>query len=66
MMADSQPEPDTNVSQLIALRSDLISTVREIERVLEAHGIDFETAVITRRQRRTLTRTDRTRRLFPR
>ena len=42
--------------EILALRSDLIRTVKALERVLEARRVPFERAVITRRERRDLTR----------
>ena len=52
------PEP-TGItdSELLDLRADLIRLTVRLERVLEAQGYPIRTAVVTRQERRYLTRT---------
>ena len=57
------PEPTPNASadprllaEVIALRADLVSVIKQAERLLEAGGVSVESVVVTRRERRHLTR----------
>ena len=47
--------------EILSVRSDLIRAVKALERVLEARRVPFERAVITRQERRDLTRRTRNR-----
>ena len=47
---------DTAATWRLALRSELISAIIQIERELESTGVPVKTAIVTRRERRHLTR----------
>lgn len=61
----TKPEPtySTNgdadarlIADVIALRSDMAGVIKQAERLLEAYGVSVESVIVTRRERRNLTR----------
>ena len=60
-MTDPDPQPNGDTQRLTGIHADLISALVQIERVMEARGILVESAVVTRRERRHLTRKARKR-----
>ena len=67
-MTDPDPQPQPNTGQatdddkrLLGIHADLISALVQIERVMEAKDILKESAVVTRRERRQLTKRARKR-----
>jgi hypothetical protein len=58
----TEPEPtyitrdDRLIAEVIALRADLVGLIKQAERVLEAEGMTVESVIVTRRERRNLTR----------
>jgi len=54
--SDPDPAPSEKMREVLAIRADLISALANLERVLEANGVHVESAIITRRERRNLTR----------
>ena len=57
-MTDKPDKPDkpTPPVDYLALRSQLISAIRELERVMESSGTPVESVIVTRRERSNLTR----------
>lgn len=49
-------DDNTAATWRLALRSELISAIIQIERELESTGVPVKTAIVTRRERRSLTR----------
>jgi len=41
------------IAEVIALRADMIRTIKQAERLLEARDVSFESVIVTRRERRT-------------
>jgi hypothetical protein len=58
-------EPETSrarlIAEVIALRADLAGVIKQAERVLDAEGVTVESVIVTRRERRSLTKTTRKR-----
>jgi len=56
MTKSESGQPSDKMKEVLAIRADLISALANLERVLEANGVYVESAIITRRERRNLTR----------
>ena len=55
-MKQSQPSRDKQVEQALAMRQYAIGLALSTERLLETLGYPVESAIVTRRERRRLTR----------
>lgn len=60
-MSESNSNPKNQIDSLLALRAELINTIIQVEQVLESSGRPVQSAVITRKERRSLTQRDKRR-----
>jgi hypothetical protein len=63
----TKPEPASEnenlIAEVVAIRADLISLLMRSERLLAVNGVRVESAIVTRQERRVLTRKPRKHRM---
>ena len=55
-MRKADPGPTQQNVDWWSVRAELIGAIKEVERIIEASGQPIESAIVTRQERRSLTR----------